>query len=232
MRYHALDGLRGLAAYIVVIGHFQLMTSVQWPLLGKGTGQIGVMLFFVLSGFLMGALYMQRSFTLENLRDFYQKRIARVVPLYLIMVLFCFVVGQTLPAVQVYNVNVGNLLQHLLFWKGESVLWTIAVEVQFYLMFPIFWLLFSRLGIVANAYILLAIVLIIGFAFPRTPVVLQYLHFFLIGLLVSSMARLPRGLGAWMFVLSFSAFVLSAKRRWTPFSPNSSNLSKSITSPL
>lgn len=49
-----LDGLRGLAAYIVLVSHASNMTGLWGTLLGNGAGQFGVMLFFVLSGFLMG----------------------------------------------------------------------------------------------------------------------------------------------------------------------------------
>jgi peptidoglycan/LPS O-acetylase OafA/YrhL len=48
MHYKALDGLRGLAAYTVVISHFSNQTQIFGGLFGSGAGQVGVMLFFAL----------------------------------------------------------------------------------------------------------------------------------------------------------------------------------------
>ena len=209
MRFHALDGLRGLAAYIVVIAHFQLMTGVGHSIAPKGTGQFGVMLFFVLSGFLMGVLYASREFTRANLLDFYQKRIARVVPLYFLTVLFCFVVTTGELGLKVYTVDWSNLAEHLLFWRGEHVLWTIAVEVQFYACFPLVWLLYRRFGRVGSAYLLLVIAGIYFLEFPKLPPVLMYLPFFLLGIIVAEIPKPSSGYGSIFFVLAFVCFLLS-----------------------
>ena len=56
----ALTGLRGVAALIVFVSH-GANEGVLPAMLGNGFGQIGVMIFFVLSGFLMGQLYLRRS---------------------------------------------------------------------------------------------------------------------------------------------------------------------------
>ena len=57
-RIHTLTGLRGIAALLVFISHCGAQ-SILPSFLGKGFGQIGVMLFFVLSGFLMTHLYIR-----------------------------------------------------------------------------------------------------------------------------------------------------------------------------
>lgn len=88
MHINSLDGLRGLAAYTVVISHFSLVTRSYADIFGL-SGQVGVMIFFVLSGFLMGK-YVQSDFTLPNVVRYYQQRFSRVIPLYLIVVLLSF----------------------------------------------------------------------------------------------------------------------------------------------
>jgi len=54
----SLDGLRGLAALIVVVSHFSFVVSRFAHGELKGAGHAGLMIFFVLSGFLMGHLYL------------------------------------------------------------------------------------------------------------------------------------------------------------------------------
>jgi peptidoglycan/LPS O-acetylase OafA/YrhL len=86
IRYGSLDGLRGLAAFTVLMTHFSNFTNIWGGVLGYGAGQLGVMLFFCLSGFLMARLYMDRPFTFGAVCDFFRRRLARVVTLYLALV--------------------------------------------------------------------------------------------------------------------------------------------------
>ena len=79
-----LDGLRGLAALIVVVSHYSNETLLWGGVLGKGGGQTGVMLFFLLSGFLMAHLHLGEAFTARNVGRYALRRIARVYPLFLI----------------------------------------------------------------------------------------------------------------------------------------------------
>jgi len=87
-RIPSLDGLRGLAAYIVVVSHVSNATGLWDKNFGNGAGQIGVMIFFVLSGFLMGHLYIGREWSLDAVKRFCVSRVARVFPLYLALVIF------------------------------------------------------------------------------------------------------------------------------------------------
>lgn len=65
-----LDGWRGLAIFTLLIGHF-------FPVPGLNFGTIGVNLFFVLSGLLMGGLLFDKQ---ESIPKFYRRRIARIIP--------------------------------------------------------------------------------------------------------------------------------------------------------
>ena len=93
MQIRRLNFLRGLAALIVVVSHFSNKTGAWGQLLGRGAGQIGVMLFFMLSGFLMTYIYWKREASQKNLLLFFQSRLARVVPLYLFVVLVSYFFG-------------------------------------------------------------------------------------------------------------------------------------------
>lgn len=88
-RFEALDGLRGLAALLVVLFH------VRWPnhLTSNAFvnhGYLAVDLFFILSGFIMSANYAGRLTTSEQRADFIARRFFRVYPLHLV-VLVAFV---------------------------------------------------------------------------------------------------------------------------------------------
>lgn len=141
-----LTGLRGFAALIVFVSHAAIVGFLP-AVLGRGFGQIGVMLFFVLSGFLMAHLYVGREFTKESVVSYSLARIGRVVPLYL-LVLFASVLITNLiyPNFRyaISTADVDQLLQALLFLHAPYELWTIPVEVQFYVFFPLVWFLAKR----------------------------------------------------------------------------------------
>ena len=84
----SLDGLRGLAALIVLCAH--LGNELKMPYITGGAGQIGLMLFFALSEFLMGHLYLHEQPTPANVARFWQHRIARVYPLFAVVTLISF----------------------------------------------------------------------------------------------------------------------------------------------
>jgi peptidoglycan/LPS O-acetylase OafA/YrhL len=84
--FPALDGLRALAMQIVVVSHVSNAIDLWDRLLGDGAGQIGVMLFFVLSGFLMGRLYLDKPFNRATLWNFVVRRFARLAPMFYLTV--------------------------------------------------------------------------------------------------------------------------------------------------
>lgn len=139
MEIRSLNTIRGLAALIVVISHFSNTSGLWGKVLGNGAGPLGVMLFFLLSGFLMTYLYWGKRPTLCNLLSYTASRAARVIPLYFVVVLLSFTTSY------VYDVKtIQSLISHLLFLHGESVLWTIPPEIQFYVLFGLSWLLLSQ----------------------------------------------------------------------------------------
>ncbi|MFU2512307.1 acyltransferase family protein [Pseudoalteromonas sp. ASV78] len=167
MEIRKLNALRGIAAMIVFITHFSDITNWFDGVLGGGSGAYGVMLFFMLSGFLMSYLYLEKAFNKEHVKHYFLARAGRVLPLYLAVVLGSYLFTQ-FDQNLLYDIpNVNILLGHLLFLHGESVLWSIPPEVQFYLIFIIFWAFAkNRAGYIYVSIITVMLVLFLT-NFPR-----------------------------------------------------------------
>lgn len=145
MEIRKLNMLRGLAALMVVFSHFSNDTGWLGGWAGAGSGQLGVMLFFILSGFLMAYLYLSRDFDRAALRRYVVARFARVVPLFLVVALGSYFLHRIGPKGLLYNFQTPDeLWSHLLLLTGKSVLWTIPTEIHFYLVFLVLWWIGSR----------------------------------------------------------------------------------------
>lgn len=145
MEIRKLNTLRGLAALIVVLSHYCNESGKFAYLLGEGAGQYGVMLFFLLSGFLMALLYLDKPCNSSAISSFLIARVARVLPLYLFVVIGSFaLLSAGIGTGIVYEIRSGaDLLSHVLMLSGKSVLWTIPPEIQFYVLFVGLWKLYS-----------------------------------------------------------------------------------------
>lgn len=139
-----LDGLRGVAILCVMIWHFvnhdsPLVQAVQW-------GWVGVRLFFVLSGFLITGILLRARQQLQStnqsagrtLRNFYYRRFLRIFPVYYVFIFALFVMHPVMRQNIAWFVT---YLQNMMFAiDGEfsvgAHLWTLAVEEQFYLVWP------------------------------------------------------------------------------------------------
>jgi len=208
-RIDALDGLRGLAALTVVVSHLSNQTGIFGTILGKGAGQLGVMLFFALSGFLMARLYMSEPPTGLSVLHFHRRRAARVVPLYFVLVGASFLLTVGLNSGVLYRIDRSSVLEHLLFIHGESVLWTIPVEVQFYAVFPLIWWATSRWG---TAWIMVAIVGLAAMTFAGMTTAAwlpHHLQYFLLGIVIANSNRRVPG---WLPGIMFAAYVLAFPR--------------------
>jgi peptidoglycan/LPS O-acetylase OafA/YrhL len=172
-RLEGIDLLRGLAIFFVLMNH------VNIRLLGVGipytehipaqlvhllvwNGQLGVQMFFAVSGFLITSITLRRwgSLSQISLRDFYLLRFARIAPLLLLLLAILsglhfanvhhFVVlpktgglGRALLAALTFHVNV--LEAHRGYLPGNwDILWSLSIEEMFYLFFPIVCRVFGR----------------------------------------------------------------------------------------
>ncbi len=149
-----LDGLRGLAILAVMASHLFAVNyeTASFPLRLAGKvffwGQWGVDLFFVLSGFLITGILVDSIESPHFFRNFYMRRVLRIFPLYYGVLLLLFALtpvlgihwhGLQLPLL-LYLQN-GWRLQPLTEMLGRNIslnhLWSLAIEEQFYLMWPL-----------------------------------------------------------------------------------------------
>jgi len=139
-----LDGVRGLAA-LMVFFHHVCYTSIpagdwSWPMRLLRTlsaqGSYGVDLFFVLSGFLITSLLIEARARPAYYRDFYWKRALRILPLYMLCLLgVLLLVPGSRDFVILSALFVSNFA-HALHVPGTGPFWTLAIEEQFYLLWP------------------------------------------------------------------------------------------------
>jgi peptidoglycan/LPS O-acetylase OafA/YrhL len=153
-----IQGLRALAALLVVLYHADFVPG----------GFIGVDIFYVISGYLITGLILrqiQETGSLD-LKNFYQRRIKRLLPAsVLVLIITAAISYLILPPIGRAELGrnvlaVGLLVSNYAFalWETDyqnlgaepSALvhyWSLAVEEQFYLIWPIFILLISRMGL-------------------------------------------------------------------------------------
>lgn len=192
-RIQSLDGLRGFAVFVVAGSHF--CNLIGYRTFGSGAGQIGVMIFFMLSGFLMGHLYSHLTLTRLSVILFLQKRVARVIPLYFLVIVASFLLTLVFdgpPSIAYPISSFSQLAEHVLMLRGESVLWTVVIEVQFYVLFPLFWLTLHLIGrdwaLSAFATLIVALLVYQLDPVPENASVRSLngvAHFFVIGLMIS-----------------------------------------------
>jgi peptidoglycan/LPS O-acetylase OafA/YrhL len=212
----ALDGLRGLAACIVLVAHVSNFVGFWGGRLGAGGGQFGVMLFFVLSGFLMGFLYLRRPFDAGQVWNYAVHRGARVLPLFY-AVAIAALLFRSLGFELFPDIGSGTYLLTLI--QGTDVFWTIPVEIQFYVAFVGLWALHSRYPITT---LIMAAVIGAALFFGANRVSFDFtliagLPFFLCGVLISQLTpSIARRLSSFplsaVLLLSFPLVLLAFPR--------------------
>ncbi|QRP44313.1 acyltransferase [Amycolatopsis sp. FDAARGOS 1241] len=137
-RFPALDGVRAIAAVLVVLFHFG---GGAWV---RANGWIGVHVFFVLSGFLITTLALREEDRNGSVsfRNFYLRRACRILPVYYV-VLGIFVVV-TFARGELRSSGLFGALPWFATFLNEfhvvgvfGVAWTLGVEQKFYLLWPV-----------------------------------------------------------------------------------------------
>jgi peptidoglycan/LPS O-acetylase OafA/YrhL len=158
LKYRAeIDGLRALAVIPVILFHagFEIFSG----------GFVGVDVFFVISGYLITTILIE---DIENKRfsiiNFYERRARRILPvLFFVMLLSSFFAWVLLPNEMLYKfggglIGVSLFVSNVVFWRQQGYFdetaelnpilhtWSLAVEEQYYVLFPIFLMLTWRFG--------------------------------------------------------------------------------------
>lgn len=177
-----LDGVRGIAILLVLLHHWGLPLPASNRFAGPvqtitESCWVGVDLFFVLSGFLITGILVDTLNSPRFLRNFYARRFLRIFPLYygVIVVLLLLTPllhlewrGMLLPLVlYLQNTGMGPGFDHYGLGHGINLnpYWSLAVEEQFYLLWPFAVLLVrdvKRLTQLAVGLSILALLLRVG----------------------------------------------------------------------
>ncbi len=150
-KFNGLDHLRALAIIMVLIYHYRMFSHPEWVDIYGRFGWMGVDLFFVLSGFLISRqLFEQIKKRGEiNVKSFYIKRFFRIIPPYAVVLIlyFSFPVfreREALPALWKFITFTQNIGLNIMTSGTFSHAWSLCIEEQFYLLFPLILLLFMR----------------------------------------------------------------------------------------
>ncbi len=148
--YGALDGMRGLAALTVLGEHSGVF---------KGTGYLGILWFFTLSGFLLSLPFVhdpKRAVSFEYMSNYIARRLKRVMPMFYVMITMLFL----------FRGRIIEAFRHYYFVQADGILWTVPQELFFY-----FWLPFIMLAI----YLFFAGKKLLAIVFLFTLTVLSFL---------------------------------------------------------
>ena len=181
-RLAGLDGLRGLAALFVVVNHVFLRAFPGHPVdhapFWAGPfiyGRFAVIVFIVLSGFSLALSPARHGWRLDAVSRFAQRRARRILPAYWAALAFSLAVawlvapqpGQGVPNAKSVVVN-GLLAQNVVRAPSPNAsFWSMAVEAQLYIAFPLMLLMVRRWGAIAMVATVTLVVATVGVVGPH-----------------------------------------------------------------
>ena len=173
-----IDGLRAIAVLSVIVYHAKISLNNSYILNG---GFLGVDIFFVISGYLISSIIFKEIKEKKNFSflNFYERRVRRIFPVLFVVLLFTFFLG-FLFLEPIFFVNLSNsIISSLLFFSNiffyitgieydaPSSLnipllhtWSLSIEEQFYIIFPILLLTINNLQ--KNKYFIIISIIIIS----------------------------------------------------------------------
>jgi len=148
-RYRLIDGLRGVAAALVLLSHVGFWTGADNLDLSGGLlarGDSGVAVFFAISAFLLLRPWLAQDVPPPRIGAYAARRAARILPAYLIALAAVLLVAGTWGAVGGGGLGgAGKVVAHLLLVQGYadtsyqsfSQTWSLTTEVSFYVLVPV-----------------------------------------------------------------------------------------------
>ncbi len=190
-RLIGLDGMRGLAALAVVFHHCYLLAFPGYPKMAGPWwaawltyGHFAVVIFIVLSGFSLAVSPARSGWQLGGKAKFARRRAWRILPPYWAALAFSLAIawavipqpGELAPTAKSVVVN-GLLLQDITGAPTPNgAFWSIAVEAQLYIVFPLMLLLLRRGSTAVMLSVVGTVVALIGILAPSTPAVADLLR--------------------------------------------------------
>jgi peptidoglycan/LPS O-acetylase OafA/YrhL len=153
-QYKSLDGIRGIAALMVLVHHFfyfnnaSYLTNIDFYRKITEFGQHGVSLFFVLSGFVITRILINTRNESKYFRTFYWRRALRILPLYYLYLLFVYFLLPIILDSQFvdfklqlpyyfYLQNFAEVLNFKASGDGAGHYWSLAIQLHFYFICPL-----------------------------------------------------------------------------------------------
>jgi peptidoglycan/LPS O-acetylase OafA/YrhL len=227
----ALEGLRGLCALTVFYGHaiapipcLDPAYSPPAPLWWFDMASVAVLIFFVLSGYVIG-LTVKTPFSQPEARGYLGRRLLRLVPVNTAAVLIAWALApRTQAATVLGNLAIlENYNPYLLGWRvpvmlNNASLWTLNFEMFYYLMFLAIWRLAPRAG---RLFCLLALVTVGAVVLRSFP---QFIScyacgglYWFAGLSIAWLAPRDTGYGNWPSALLVAAVMWPLAPFWKFF---------------
>jgi len=238
-RFTKLDGLRGLLSIIVALNHSflilaipnyanvwgqniflytDLQSKLQQLLMMLGNGGVAVTMFFVLSGLVMGQSLLKISPKINEVFGFYVKRMTRLYPAYLFLILFSAIymrlgfVYRTYPEASSwfhwwmnFEMTIQEFLRNALFVSISlgGITWTLRVIVIASFIFPLFSFLTRKTSWWTDL-IITFLLMWLSFTYLNIPGFrdLRYLYMFFLGLILPKFKVFFEKIPNWIMIAS------------------------------
>ena len=172
-----IDGLRGISIILVILFHAKFDYFLG--------GYLGVDVFFVISGYLITKILIEASKNKSlNLMDFYERRVRRIIPalyfLFFFLIFYCYFfqspyfakdLSQSIFGSTIFAQNFLLMYEHTDYFDLDTDLkplfhlWSLAIEEQFYLFFPLLFVIFFTFKRQKNFIILSTVLFLISFSY-------------------------------------------------------------------
>ena len=189
MKYiKGFDTLRGVSIILVLLAHLGLYHHLPenyfirirvWSLMSGGTG---VLIFFTLSGFLITKILLRElgEFKNINFKNFYARRFIRLLPP---LLLFYVAIGILMHLGMIQSTSTGflfslfyiyNFVPNQFYTAELGHTWSLAVEEQYYLIWPFIIGLLSRVRVFLFILLILFVCILSVYLFPEFPFASNY----------------------------------------------------------